>query len=93
MYEQKSKFKIGVSIIVYQIILLYSQIDKSNKLNSSIQQNYNENLPDVFNITKHKLDNIDLNHEIIKIFVNRIKSTHTFGTNGIPYYMLKVLSN
>ena len=46
-----------------------------------------------YNLTKQKFDNIDLNLEIIKIFLNRLKITHTFGTDGIPSSLLKLLSN
>ena len=35
---------------------------------------------------------LDLNLEIIKIFLNRLKITHTFGT-GISSSMLKLVSN
>ena len=69
---------------------------KANTLNSyfsSIQQNDNGNLPEFYNLTKQKFDNIDLNLEIIKIFLNRLKITHTFGTDGIPSSMLTLLSN
>ena len=34
-----------------------------------------------------------LNLEIIKIFLNILKITHTFGTDGISSSMLKLLSN
>ena len=51
--------------------ILFSDLDKANTLNSyfsSIQQNDNGNLPEFYNLTKQKFDNIDLNLEIIKIF-------------------------
>ena len=47
-----------------------------NSYFSSIQQNDNGNLPEFYNLTKHKFDNIDLNLEIIKIFLNRLQITH-----------------
>ena len=82
--KKRQNFKSGVSPL----------IDISNKLNSyfsSIQQNYNGNLPEFYNLTIQRFY-IDLNPEIIKIFLNRLKITHTFGT-GIPSSMLKLLSN
>ena len=76
--------------------ILYSDLDKANTLNSyfsSIQQNDNGNLPEFYNLTEQKFDNIDLNLEIIKIFLNKLKITHTFGTYVIPSSMLTLLSN
>ena len=46
-----------------------------------------------YNLSKQKINNIDLNPEIIKIFLNKLKITHTIGTDGITYSMLKLLSN
>ena len=90
--------KSGVSPLfdISNINILFSDLDKANTLNSyfsSIQQNDNGNIPEFNNLTKQKFDNIDLNLEIIKIFVNRLKITHTFGTDGIPSSMLTLLSN
>ena len=96
--KKRQNLKSGVSLLIDISInnVLFSDLDKANMLNSyfsSIQQNDNGNLPEFYNLTKQKFDNIDLNHEIIKIFLNRLKITHTFGTDGIPYSMLKLLSN
>ena len=96
--KKKQNLKSGVSPLIYisNYNILFSDLDKANTLNSyfsSIQQNDNGNLPEFYNLTKQKFDNIDLNLEIIKIFLNRLKITHTFGTDGIPSSMLKLLSN
>ena len=96
--KKRQNLKSGVSplIDISNNNILFSDLDKANTLNSyfsSIQQNDNGNLPEFYNLTKQKFDNIDLNLEIIKIFLNRLKITHTFGTDGIPSSMLKVLSN
>ena len=96
--KKRHNLKSGVSplIDISNNNVLFSDFDKANMLNSyfsSIQQNDNGNLPEFYNLTKQKLDNIDINLEIIKIFVNRLKITHTFGTDGIPSSMLKLLSN
>ena len=96
--KKRQHLKSGVSplIDISNNNILFSDLDKANTLNSyfsSIQQNDNGNLPEFYNLTKQKFDNIDLNLEIIKIFLNRLKITHTFGTDGIPSSMLKLLSN
>ena len=75
--------------------ILFSDHEKVNTLNSyfsSIQQNDNGNLPEFYNLIKQQFDNIDTILEIIKIFLNRLK-TVTFGTDGIPSSMLKLVSN
>ena len=92
--KKRQNLKSGVSplIDISNNNILFSDLDKANTLNSyfsSIQQNDNGNLPEFYNLTKQKFDNIDLNREIIKIFLNRLKITHTFGIDGIPYSMLK----
>ena len=75
--------------MIYQIILFYFlDLDKANTLNSyfsSIQQNDNGNLPEFYNLTKQKFDNIDLNPEIIKILLNRLQIIYNFGTDTIFY--------
>ena len=96
--KKRQILKSGVSplINISNNNILFSNLDKANTLNSyfsSIQQNDNGNLPEFYNFTNQKFDNIDLNIEIIKIFLNRLKITHTFGINGIPSSMLKLLSN
>ena len=96
--KKRQNLKYGVSPLndISNNNILFSDLDKANTLNSyfsSIQQNYNGNLPEFYNLTKQKFDNIDLNLEIIKIFLNRLKITHTFGTDGISSSMLKLLSN
>ena len=96
--KKRHNLKSGVSplIDISNNNVLFSDLDKANMLNSyfsSIQQNDNGNLPEFYNLTKQKFDNIDLNLEIIKIFLNRLQITHTFGTDGIPSSMLKLLSN
>ena len=96
--KKRQNLKSGVSplIDISNNNILFSDLDKANTLNSyfsSIQQNDNGNLPEFYNLTRQKFDNIDLNLEIIKIFLNRLQITHTFGTDGIPYSMLKLLSN
>ena len=95
--KKRQNLKSGISLIdISNNNILFSDLDKSNTLNSyfsSIQQNDNGNLTEFYNLTKQKFDNIDLNFEIIKIFLNRLKITHTFEPDGIPYYMLTLLSN
>ena len=49
--------------------------------------------PNFVIITKHKFDNIDINPEIIKLFLNILQIIHTFGTSGIPCSMLTLVSN
>ena len=76
--KKRQNLKSGVSplIDISNNNILFSDLDKANTLNSyfsSIQQNDNGNLPDFYNLTKQKFDNIDLNLEIIKIFLNRLK--------------------
>ena len=90
--RQNIKFGVSPLIDISNNNILFSDLDKANTLNSyfsSIQQNDNGNLPEFYNLTKQKFDNFDLNPEIIKIFLNRLKSTHTFGTSS----MLQLLSN
>ena len=96
--KKRQNLKSGVSplIDISNNNILFSDLDKANTLNSyfsSIQQNDNGNLPEFYNLTKQKFDNIDLIREIIKIFLNRLKITHTFGTDVISSSMLKLLSN
>ena len=94
--RQNLKSRVSPLIDISNNNILFSDLDKANTLNSyvsSIQQNDNGNLPEFYNLTKQKFYNIDLNLEIIKIFLNRLKITHTFGTDGIPSSMLKLLSN
>ena len=95
--KKRKNLKFEVSLIdLSNNNILFSDLDKANTLNSyfsSIQQNDNGNLPEIYNLTNQKFDNIDLNLEIIKIFLNRLKITHTFGTDGIPSSILKLLSN
>ena len=84
--------------MIYQIILFYFKISTNqiHLIHILVQFNNiidNGNLLEFYNLTKHKFDNIDINPEIIKIFLNSLKITHTFGTYGIPYYMLTLLSN
>ena len=69
----RQHLKSGVSplINISNNTILCSDLEKANTLNSyfnSIQQKYNGNLPEFYNLTKQQFDNIDLNHEIIKIF-------------------------
>ena len=99
--KKRQNLKSGVSplIDISNNNVLFSDLDKANMLNSyfsSIQQNDTGNLPEFYNLTKltkQKFDNIYLNLKIIKIFLNRLQITHTFGTDGIPSSMLKLLSN
>ena len=76
--KKRQNLKSGISplIDISNNNILFSDLDKANTLNSyfsSIQQNDNGNLPEFYNLTKQKFDNIDLNLEIIKIFLNRLK--------------------
>ena len=94
--RQHLKSVVSPIIDISNNTILFSDLNKENTLYSyfsSIQQNDNGNLPEFYNLTKHKFDNIDLNPEIIKIFLNRLNMTHTFGTDGIPSSMLKLVSN
>ena len=64
--KKRQNLKSGVSplIDISNNAILFSVIDKANTLNSyfsSIQQNDNGNLPEFYNLTKQKFDNIDLN--------------------------------
>ena len=72
--KKRQHLKSGVSplIDISNNNILFSDLDKANTLNSyfsTIQQNDNGNLPEYYNLTKQKFDNIDLNLEIIKIFL------------------------
>ena len=94
--KKRQNIKSGVSPLndISNNTILFSDLDKENTLNSyfsSIQQN--GNLPEYYNLTEQKFYNFDLNPEIIKIFLNRIKITYTFGTDGIPSFILTLLSN
>ena len=44
-------------------------------------------------LTKHKFDNIKMNPEIHNIISNRLQTTYIFGTYGMTYSILKLLSN
>ena len=71
--RQHSKSGVSPLIDISNNTILFSDLDKANTLNSyfrSIQQNDNGNLPEFYNLTNTKFDNIDLNLEIIKIFLN-----------------------
>ena len=61
---QNLKYGVSPLIDISNNAILFSDIDKANTLNSyfsSIQQNDNGNLPEFYNLTKQKFDNIDLN--------------------------------
>ena len=66
--KKRQNLKSGVSplIDISNNNILFSDLDKANTL--SYQQNDNGNLPEFYNLTKQKFDNIDLNLEIIKYF-------------------------
>ena len=50
------------------------------------------NLPEFYNLTKQKFDNIDLNLEIIKIFLNRLQITKSpRALLNVECYLLNVL--
>ena len=62
--QQNLKYGVSPIIDISNNIILFSDIDNENTLNSyfsSIQQNDNGNLPKFYNLSKQKFDNIDLN--------------------------------
>ena len=73
--RQYLKSRVSPLIYISNNTILFSDLNMANKLNSyfsTIQQNDNENVLEFYNLTKQKIDNIDLNPIIIKIFLNRL---------------------